>query len=60
MTACVKIKLGNLFDGPADVIVLPCSTAGTVTGVVARALNSYSIHIQILNMGTWRSRNSTL
>lgn len=43
MTASVKLRLGNLFDGPADVIVLPCSTAGTVTGFVARSLNQYSL-----------------
>src|SRR5271166_4414203 len=43
MTATVKVVLGNLFDGPADVIVLPCSTAGTVTGLVARTLSNYSI-----------------
>lgn len=43
MTASVKLKLGNLFDGPADVIVLPCSTGGTVTGFVARSLSQYSL-----------------
>ncbi|MDP3014796.1 MAG: toll/interleukin-1 receptor domain-containing protein [Candidatus Subteraquimicrobiales bacterium] len=43
MTAIVKLKLGNLFDGPADVVVLPCSTAGTVTGFVARSLSHYSL-----------------
>jgi hypothetical protein len=43
MTASVKLKLGNLFDGPADVIALPCSTGGTVTGFVARSLSHYSL-----------------
>lgn len=43
MPASVKLKLGNLFDGPSDVIVLPCSTGGTVTGFVARSLSHYSI-----------------
>jgi hypothetical protein len=43
MTASVKLRLGNLFDGPADVIVLPCSTGGTVTGFVARTLSQYSL-----------------
>ena len=43
MSASVKLKLGNLFDGPADVIVLPCSTGGTVTGFVARSLSHYSL-----------------
>jgi hypothetical protein len=43
MPASLKIKLGNLFDGPADVVVLPCSTSGTVTGFVARSLSKLSI-----------------
>ena len=43
MPASVKVKLGNLFDGPADVMVVPCSTLGTVTGFVARSLSHYSI-----------------
>lgn len=48
MPATVKLRLGNLFDGPADMIVLPCSTGGTVTGFVARSLSKYSIpHPQV-------------
>jgi H-type lectin domain len=43
MTATVKLRLGNLFDGPSDLIVLPCSTVGTVTGFVARSLVHHSI-----------------
>lgn len=43
MEPSVRLRLGNLFDGPADLIVLPCSTAGTITGFVARALAHYSI-----------------
>jgi len=43
MTRNVKLRLGNLFDGPADLIVLPCSTAGTITGFVARNLVNYRI-----------------
>lgn len=43
MPPTIKLKLGNLFDGPADVVVLPCSTGGTVTGFVARALSQYSL-----------------
>src|SRR5262245_39815884 len=43
MDASVKLRHGNLFDGPTDLIVLPCSTSGTITGFVARALASYSI-----------------
>ncbi len=41
--AYVKVRLGNLFDGPSDLIVLPCSSAGTVTRFVARSLEHYSI-----------------
>src|SRR6478672_4683689 len=43
MGGIVKLRLGNLFDGPSDLIVLPCSTIGTVTGFVARSLAHYSI-----------------
>jgi len=43
MGASVKLRLGNLFDGPSDLIVLPCSTAGTITGFVARSLANYNI-----------------
>jgi hypothetical protein len=43
MAANVKLRFGNLFDGPSDLIVLPCSTAGTVTSFVARTLAQYSI-----------------
>lgn len=43
MQPTVKLRLGDLFDGPADLIVLPCSTSGTITGFVARSLAQYSI-----------------
>lgn len=43
MTPTVKIKLGNLFDGASDLIVLPCSTSGSITGFVARSLSRYSL-----------------
>lgn len=43
MEPSVKLRLGDLFDGPADLIVLPCSTAGTITGFVARSLVRYAI-----------------
>ena len=41
--AYVKLKLGNLFDEPTDLIVLPCSTGGTVTNFVANHLREYEI-----------------
>jgi hypothetical protein len=43
MAATVKLRLGNLLDGPSDLIVFPCSTVGTVTGFVARSLALHSI-----------------
>lgn len=43
MAATIKLRLGNIFDGPCDLIVLPCSTSGTVTGFVARSLAHYSL-----------------
>jgi hypothetical protein len=43
MPATVKLRLGNLFDGPTDLVVLPCSTSGTVTDFVAQSLNQYRL-----------------
>jgi len=43
MNPTVKVRLGDMFDGPSDLIVLPCSTSGTITGFVARRLVQYSI-----------------
>jgi hypothetical protein len=43
MKPTVKLRLGDMFDGPADLIVLPCSTSGTIRGFVARRLAQYSI-----------------
>lgn len=43
MASNVKLRFGDLFDGPSDLIVLPCSTAGTITGFVARSLVDYKI-----------------
>jgi len=43
MKPSVKLRLGDMFDGPSDLIVLPCSTSGTITGFVARRLIEYSI-----------------
>lgn len=41
--ASVKLQLGNLFDEPSDLIVLPCSTERTVTNFVAAYLEQYGI-----------------
>lgn len=43
MAASVMLVLGDMFDGPSDLIVLPCSTAGTVMGEVARRLSEYAL-----------------
>jgi SEFIR domain-containing protein len=43
MSASIKLRLGNLFDGPTDLIVLPCSTGGTVSDFVARSLKYYRL-----------------
>ena len=37
----MRLVHGDLFDGPADLIVLPCSTAGTVTEQVRRRLQQF-------------------
>jgi hypothetical protein len=43
MSAIVELRLGDLFDGPADLIVLPCSTSGSITRFVADRLLQYAI-----------------
>lgn len=43
MSGFVILRLGNLFDGPADLVVLPCSTNGTVTQSVAQDVISRGI-----------------
>ncbi len=45
MSAIAELRLGDLFDGPADLVVLPCSTGGTITRFVADRLLQYSIPI---------------
>ncbi|MCX6170651.1 MAG: toll/interleukin-1 receptor domain-containing protein [Ignavibacteriales bacterium] len=41
--ARIKLRLGDLFDGPSDLIVLPCSTGGTITKFVANYLQHFNI-----------------
>src|SRR3712207_3894013 len=43
MPATVQFKLGNMFDGPSDMVVIPCSSAGTITAFVAHALDRFGI-----------------
>lgn len=39
----VQIKLGDLFDSPADMVVLPCNVQGGVSRFVLSALRRYAI-----------------
>ncbi|MEO6802932.1 MAG: toll/interleukin-1 receptor domain-containing protein [Granulicella sp.] len=39
----MELKLGDMFDGPSDLIVLPCSTSGTITSFVRERLIHYRI-----------------
>jgi hypothetical protein len=39
----VQLRLGDMFDGPSDLIVLPCSTGGTITSFVKERLSQLSI-----------------
>lgn len=39
----VKLTWGDIFSGPSDLIVLPCSTAGTITPFVRERLVHYII-----------------
>ena len=43
MAGFVKLRMGDLFDGPADLIILPCSTGGNITRFVANRLLQYTI-----------------
>lgn len=39
----ILLRAGDMFDDPADMIVLPCSTAGTVTSFVRARLARYRL-----------------
>ncbi|HEX8733845.1 MAG TPA: toll/interleukin-1 receptor domain-containing protein [Pyrinomonadaceae bacterium] len=41
--AIVQLKLGDMFDGPSDLIVLPCSISGTITEFVRKSLIHHRI-----------------
>lgn len=43
MAGQIQIKLGDMFKGACDLIILPCSTTGTVTQFVFNRLQSYKI-----------------
>jgi hypothetical protein len=43
MAGTVQLIHGDLFDGPADLVVLPCSTTGSYTPFVAERLRAFAI-----------------
>lgn len=43
IVAKVQLRLGDMFDGPSDMVVLPCSTAGTITSFVREKLAHFRI-----------------
>jgi hypothetical protein len=49
----VELRLGDMFDGPSDLIVLPCSTVGSVTPFVREKLRNYRIPYPkpVMNLG---------
>jgi hypothetical protein len=53
MAGFVKLRLGDLFAGPADLIVLPCSTGGTITRFVANPGGSGVGPRQVIDISGW-------
>ena len=43
MTAQIELIKGDMFDGPSDLVVIPCSTIPTITWFVAEHLRSFGI-----------------
>jgi hypothetical protein len=41
--SAVQLRLGDMFDCPSDLVVLPCSTAGTTSSFVFQKLLRYGI-----------------
>jgi TIR domain len=50
MAGQIQIKLGDMFKGACDLIILPCSTTGTVTQFVFNRLQSYKIPVPTRGM----------
>lgn len=50
MAGQIQIKLGDMFKGACDLIVLPCSTSGTVTQFVFNRLKSNKIPAPSIGM----------
>lgn len=43
MTGAIQLVRGDMFDGPSDLIVVPCSTAGSVTGFVRERMSRFAL-----------------
>src|SRR5215467_3773948 len=43
MKAQVELIKGDMFEGPSDLMVIPCSTVPTITWFVAEHLRSFGI-----------------
>lgn len=43
MTGSVRLCRGDIFSAPADMVVLPVSTGGTITSAVRRKLEAFSL-----------------
>jgi hypothetical protein len=51
MGAQIELIKGNMFDGPTDLVVIPCSTVPTITWFVADHLRSFNIPSPPKRMG---------
>ncbi|WP_256808683.1 MULTISPECIES: TIR domain-containing protein [unclassified Bradyrhizobium] len=43
MKSTIQLRQGDMFAQPTDLIVIPCSTGGTVTGAIASQLEQFDI-----------------
>ncbi|MBB5045524.1 hypothetical protein HNR60_000253 [Rhodopseudomonas rhenobacensis] len=43
MTATIQLREGNMFAQPSDLIIIPCSTGGSITSHVAQELENFDI-----------------
>src|SRR5262245_42188017 len=39
----IQLRQGDMFAQPTDLIIIPCSTGGTITPTVAEALEAFDI-----------------
>jgi hypothetical protein len=46
MRSTIQLRQGNMFAQPTDLIIIPCSTGGTVTRFVAEQLKAFDIQWQ--------------